>query len=109
MKKSINIFMVIVCFYYVTIVNIFFKICTRDVHLNQPYYLITEKIKINSTDIIFNKNSKSEKIEFFNIYWGVKVVVAPKISLWKKKIFYDFKTGNHIISRIICKERHSFQ
>ena len=38
----------------------------------------------------------------------IKVVVVPKISLWKKKFFYDFKTGNYIISRVICKERHSF-
>ena len=36
---------------------------------------------------------------------GVKVIVAPKICLWKKKFFYDFKTGNYIISRVICKER----
>ena len=39
---------------------------------------------------------------------GFKVVVVPKIGLWKKKFFYDFKTGNYIISREICKDRHSF-
>ena len=38
----------------------------------------------------------------------IKVVVVPKISLWKTEFFYDFKTGNYIISRVICKERHSF-
>ena len=38
----------------------------------------------------------------------LKVVVVPKISLWKKNFFYDFKTGNYIISHVICKERHSF-
>ena len=38
----------------------------------------------------------------------IKVVVVPKISLWKKKFFYDFKTGNYIIRRVIYKERHSF-
>ena len=38
----------------------------------------------------------------------IKVVVAPKISLWKNKFFYDFKTGNYIISCVIYKERHSF-
>ena len=58
-------------------------------------------------------------IYFFNVNFSfennfalrkapVKVVVVPKISLWKKKFFYDFKTGNYIISRVICKERHSF-
>ena len=31
-------------------------------------------------------------------------VVVPKINLCKKKFFYDFKTGNYIISRVICKE-----
>ena len=39
----------------------------------------------------------------------LKVVVAPKIRSLEKKFFYDFKTGNYIISRVICKERHSFQ
>ena len=39
---------------------------------------------------------------------SLKVVVVTKISLWKKKFFYDFNTGNYIISRVICKERHSF-
>ena len=39
--------------------------------------------------------------EFGHVIWlihDLKVVVAPKISLWKKKFFYDFKTGNYIIS-----------
>ena len=35
--------------------------------------------------------------KFFSVMC-IKVVVAPKISLWKKKFFYDFKTGNYIIS-----------
>ena len=50
-----------------------------------------------------------EKVKFKKLsLTRVKVVVAPKISLWKKKFFYDFKTGNYIISRVICKKRHSF-
>ena len=53
--------------------------------------------------IVGSTNYFSKTVQFF-----LKVVVAPKISLWKKKFFYDFKTGNYIISRVICKERHSF-
>ena len=44
---------------------------------------------------------------FDNWKW-LRQLSCQKSVLWKKKFFYDFKTGNYIISRVICKERHSF-
>ena len=78
--------------------------CEEMICLNETKFVWFKQIFIWFKDILFESN----KLYLIQTNHFFKVVVVPKISLLEKKFFYDFKTGNYIVSRVICKERHSF-